>query len=293
MSRSEQKSSVWLKCISTSGGIRGIVIQATEVVSELASIHGLDSESAQGLGEAAIAGLLISSYCKAGERINLNLQGSKRYKQALVDAYPDGTLRGYVVPREGELVSQPDTGPWGSGLMSVLRTKTLEVNKQPYIGTVPLLTGHLAKDLAYYWAQSEQVPTACGMSVAVKDGRISSAGGFLVQAMPGASPEDVRMIDEQVSRLKELDVKFAGGFSPVHLLGEIFQSVPFVVLEESVLKLDCNCSAERVLRALALVGVDEIRAMMVEDHGASVRCDFCAKEYRLTESELGALLPTE
>ncbi len=289
MEQATQKSSIWLKCISTSGSIRGVVIHSTEIVRELTRQHSIAAENARGLGEAATAGLLLASYCKPGERINLNIQGSKRFKQALVDAHPEGTLRGYVVTQD-EFLPQKETGPWGTGFLSVLRTKELE-RKQPYIGTVPLLTGHLAKDFAFYWAQSEQVPTACGVSVAMKNGEVVAAGGFMVQAMPGATQEELKMIDDQVQRLTHLEAKFDENFEPVRFLSDIFENVPFIVLEEKPLKLECNCSWERVERALALVGVQELRSMMTEDQGASVRCDFCSKEYKLTVEQLEALIP--
>jgi redox-regulated HSP33 family molecular chaperone len=110
----------WIKCISTQGNIRGVAIQATDLVRELASLHGLHGAGAQGLGEALIAGILLGSYCKSGERVNLNVQGSGGFSQALVDAYPDGRVRGYVIQRQGgglaaRVASEgefPD-GPWG------------------------------------------------------------------------------------------------------------------------------------------------------------------------------------
>lgn len=113
----------------------------------------------------------------------------------------------------------------------------------------------------------------------------------MVQAMPGATAEDVRIIDEQIQRLTHLEAMFAEDFEPVRFLGEIFQNVPFLILEEKALRLECQCSWDRVERALALVGVKELRAMMTEDQGASVRCDFCGKEYKLTVEQLEALIP--
>jgi molecular chaperone Hsp33 len=240
-----------------------------------------------------VGAILIGSYCKAGERINLNIQGSKLYRQALVDAYPDGTVRGYLVERESEavhLVDGTEMGPWGSGMLSVLRTKS-EEGKQPYIGTVPLVTGHLAKDLTFYWYQSEQLPSAVGLVVNLeKNGQVSSAGAFLVQVLPGASPAEVAAIEHHIKDMESLAQRIASDGDPLHLLSQIFQDTSFVVLEEKPLEMRCQCSWERVNRALALIGASELEAMLAEDNEAKVRCDFCAKEYKMGAEDLKKLI---
>src|SRR5262249_31024480 len=146
-------------------------------------------------------------YCKPGERMNLKVQSDGWAKQAFVDAYPNGTIRGYLVPNPTAVVGKEDLtgeGPWGRGFLSVLRMKDVEV-AEPYIGTVPLVTGHLAKDLTYYWLQSEQVPSAVGIAVNLEDdGTLASAGGFMVQAMPGATQAEVREIEAQVHSMGNL-----------------------------------------------------------------------------------------
>ncbi|MFL5814674.1 MAG: Hsp33 family molecular chaperone HslO [Bdellovibrionia bacterium] len=288
-------SSRWLKCISTEGTIRGVAIQATELVRSMVEMHQLQGAGARALGEAVIGALLIASYCKDKERINLNIRGSKGIFQALVDAYPDGTVRGYIVeksielPDDGIVFEDPRQGPWGEGMLSVLRTKTQE-REQPYIGTVPLVTGHLAKDLTFYWMQSEQVPSSVGIAVEMKDDQVVAAGGFLVQAMPGASEKEVKLIDDHIHEMHSLAEQLATNSDPLVILSKIFQDTAFVLLEEKPLEFKCTCSWERVRKALTLVGTAELSAMLNEDHSASVRCDFCTKEYRADEDELKKLI---
>lgn len=278
----------WIKCISTQGNIRGVAIQATGLVQEMATMHELKGLAAQGLGEAVIGALLIASYVKASERVNLNIQGSGFIKQALVDAHPDGTVRGYVVERSS-ITDDEATGPWGSGLLSVLRTKHAE-REQPYIGTVPLVTGHLAKDLTYYWAQSEQIPSSVGIAVNVENGKVTAAGGFLIQALPGASSEEVRAIEQHIIDLQSLAAQLAADADPMHLLSKIFQSTAFILLEEKPLSFQCGCSWARVERALTLVGAVELQAMLDEDGKATVRCDFCTKEYKMNAEKLEQMI---
>ena len=286
----------WMKCISTQGNIRGVAIQATELVQMMVDRHQLKGQAIQGLGEAVMSALLLASYCKTGQRVNLNIQGSGIHKQALVDAHPDGTVRGYIIEQD-EAQVQPlgpeegrDIGPWGEGYLSVLRTRDGDDGGKPYIGTVPLLTGHLAKDLSFYWVQSEQIPSAVGLAVNLDGDRVSSAGGFLVQALPGANAAEVRILEHHISEIQSLAQSIATNSSPIHLLSQIFQSTAFVVVEEKPLRFQCNCSWERVQRALVLVGVKELEAILEEDKSAIVKCDFCSTEYRMGEDELRGLI---
>lgn len=305
----------WIKCLSSSGTIRGVSIRATDLVAELASLQELSPHGSKALGEALIGGLLIGSFCKPGERVNLNVQADGVAKQALVDAHPDGTVRGYVienpsyssevaVSQKAAVEKTPDAvqtfstpsgefvidlslsdqssaiGPWGTGLLSVLRTKDLE-KKQPYIGTVPLITGHLAKDLTFYWLQSEQVPSAVGFAVNLgDDGKITSAGGFMLQALPGASTEEIKEIEQQVQHLGNLAQEVAEDRDPMHLLSKIFQNTAFNILETTDLKWQCTCSWERIQRALYLIGAEELENILKEQGEAVLKCDFCCKEYR-------------
>ena len=296
MLRLDQKNDRWMKCISTRGNIRGVAIQATSLVQKMAELHQLKGPAIQGFGEAVIGALLIASYCKQGQRINLNIQGSGLFKQALIDAYPEGAVRGYVIqqqaPNEGGGVSEDEFGPWGEGFLSVLRSQDerSEKGNQPYIGTVPLLTGHLAKDLSFYWAQSEQVPSAVGLSVTMDGDRVESAGGFLVQALPGASPLEVRAIEQHIHEIQSLPELLRREPPLIHLLSQIFQNSPFMIVEEKNLSFRCDCSWERVQKALILIGPVELTSILVEEKVATVKCDFCGTEYNVDEPALEELI---
>ncbi len=274
----------WIKCISTHGNLRGVALQASDVVRDLTDRHGLKGMGSRGLGEAAVAALLVASSCRQGERVNLNIQGSGFFQQGLVDAYPEGIVRGYVVERPGAhseefLRIAGDLGPWGTGILSVLRTRLEEANR-PYIGTVPLVTGHLAKDMTFYWVQSEQIPSSVGIAINLdEDGRISSAGGFLIQALPGASIAEVKEVEVHIQEIQSLAERIAHEENPIHLLSQIFQSTAFMVVDERPLRFECNCSWTRVERALTLLSGSDLRAIIRDDGKASVRCDFCASEY--------------
>jgi molecular chaperone Hsp33 len=278
----------WTKCISSSGTIRGVAIQATEICKELSDIHKLSGNSAKALSEALMSGLMVGSFCKPGERVNLNIRGTGVVHQALVDAYPEGKVRGYVVPNTTTPIAD-GLGPWGEGLLSILRTKDLE-KQQPYIGTVPLVTGHLAKDLTFYWHQSEQVPSAVGLAVNLgEDGKIVSAGGFLIQALPGATDQEIDNIQNHVSHLSNLAKEIEEHRDPVRLLSQIFQDTTFLLLENKELHWECSCTREKVERALLLIGKEEI-TRLIDEGQAEVFCDFCAKDYTTKKERLQELL---
>lgn len=289
-------SDTWQKCISSSGTLRGVAIKCSGIARELSKLHGLTGENARAFSEALVSGFILSSYAKAGERMNLNIKGDGWVKQALVDGYSDGTIRGYLVPNEiqpstGVTFDFTNEGPWGKGLLSVLRKRDDQKGAEPYIGTVPLLTGHLAKDLTFYWAQSEQVPSAVGIAVNLDDeGNIASAGGFVVQAMPGATDAEIVEIENQVHSMSDLSKEISSDRDPIHILSQIFQNMGFLLLEKKELKTVCHCSWERVRRALVLIGPNELESMLEETGEAVVKCDFCETEYKADRAELMKLI---
>lgn len=292
----------WIKSIAKGGNVAATAIIATELVEDARIRHNLqrtgDPKSpseAKALGEALIAGLLLASNCKSGERISLSVKGDHYLKQTLVDANPNGTARGFVLARTDQSTNSfPDStdktkGPWQNGLLSVVRLKQNE--KEPYVGTVPTVTGHLAKDLTFYLLQSEQIPAAVGLAVSQdKTGKIDAAGGFLVQVVPGATRKEITRIEQNINKLQALAKEIAKNQDPTVLLGQIFDDMTFMILEEKPLRFECTCSKDRILRALNLLGPVELMDMMSKDHGAKVHCDFCSKLYDLSEKDLSDII---
>ena len=283
------KNDKWVKCLSNSGTIRAVAINATEVTQKLTERHQLSPAGSVAIAESLIAGLILSSYCKSGEKINLNIQGSGWAHQAIIDANADAEIRGYVLERPQEEVTlSRGTGPWGIGLLSVLRTKYDEA--KPYIGTVPLLTGRLAKDLTFYWLQSEQVNSAVGIDVFMEGDKVVHAEGFLIQAMPGATETDIQFIEDHLKKLHQFDSQSTLRESPTHLLSYLLENQAFSVLEEKPITLKCPCSLDRVKRSLLLVGDVELQSMIDENKNFTIDCDFCSEHYEFTPAMLKTLL---
>lgn len=300
------RDNVWVKCLSASGNIRGIAIEMTGLIQEQGKLHGLKGEALQLFGESIVAALMVASYCKRGERINLNIRGNGDYiRQAVIDADALGNFRGYVVPVENPLASRATKktsnkrvlkvaqlekesraiGLWGEGVLSILRTKEL-TGEEPYQGVVPLLTGYLPKDLTYYWYQSEQVPSAVGITVKVDKAKVLYARGFMVQAMPGAADSELKLIEKQIKDLPSIEEEGGRIEEPTFLMGQLFQDMMFTILEETPLSFTCKCSRERAERALALAGAAEMKAIIEEQGQAVVKCDFCLNEYKFSKKQL-------
>ncbi|MBI3542133.1 MAG: Hsp33 family molecular chaperone HslO [Deltaproteobacteria bacterium] len=279
----------WIKCISIGGTMVATAITAPDLIEDARKRHKLSSAETKGLGEALMASLLLASTCKAGERVSLSIKGDKFFRQAIADATPEGKVRGFVIAKELESDIDTSMGPWQNGLLSVVRLKLNE--KEPYVGTVPIVTGYLAKDLTFYLTQSEQIPSAVGLAVNLgKNRSVVSAGAFLVQVLPGASKKEIESLENNINQLEGLAARLAKDSDPTRLLAQIFSDAAFTILDERPLAFECTCSRDRVSGALKLLGKAEIEDMIAKDHGADVNCDFCGTCYSYSEGELAALL---
>ncbi len=278
----------WVKILGTGGTLKATALSAKNVVREASQRHKLSGEHAVALGEALVAALLLASRQRSGGRISISVKGDQILKQVVADGTAEGSVRGFLTCRDTAAAAVENRGPWGQGLLSVV---TLNPGKkEPYVGTIELTTGFLAKDLTVYLTQSEQIPSAVGLSVNVADnGEILSAGGFLLEVMPGAQDSDIAAIERNILEMETMASQLGRDPNPVLLLSQIFAEQPFTIMEEKGVNFLCTCSRNRVQRALTLLGPTELQDMIEKDHGASVHCDFCNDEYAFTEAELQAL----
>lgn len=279
----------WIKCIAISGNMKATTITAADLIEDARKRHKLGSTETRALGEALMGGLLLASTCKPGERVSLSLKGDKFLRQTIVDAVPSGSVRGFVISKDFEGDIDINQGPWQHGLLSVVRQKLNE--KEPYVGTVPIVTGYLAKDLTFYLTQSEQVPSSVGLAVNLNnDGSVKSAGAFLVQVLPGATSKEIKSVEDNINHLQSLAANIDRDSNPTHLLAQIFSDFSFTILEERPLHFECTCSKERVSNALRLLGQAELEDMIAKDKGAEVYCDFCGTSFNYDAKELSSLI---
>lgn len=282
-----------VRIITRSGTVRALACVTTQLVGEACRRHGTWPTASAALGRALTGGALFGALLKTGQRVALRFEGNGPLKKIIVEAESNGTVYGYVGVPEVDLPLKNGrldvAGALGhAGLLNV--TKDLRL-KEPYKGTVILYTSEIAEDLAYYLTSSEQVPSAVGLGVFVEtDGSIAAAGGFLIQALP---PHDEQVIDalmERIGKLPPLSDLLRGGATPEQLLDLLFAGIPCDTLEKRALAFHCSCSRDRIERGLVSLGRQELAALLQQEGGAEVTCEFCRESYRFSRAELEELL---
>ena len=180
-----------------------------------------------------------------------------------------------------------------NGYLSIIRD--MGKGTQPYIGQVEITTGEVAEDLTYYYAKSEQTPTAISLGVLVdRDLTPKAAGGFLIQMMPGWSPDDekfISIIEDKLSKIKPVSSLIADGYGASDIIRELFEDkIPYNILSETTPAYKCNCSRKRVESALISIGSKDLKSLMEDDKGTEVNCNFCDKTYKFSTQDIEVLL---
>jgi molecular chaperone Hsp33 len=284
----------WSKWITQPGQIRVVAIEGAILAHELIAQQGLQGPAQTGYAEAVVGSLLIASGHKSNESINMNAQGSGYYKQAIIDASPEGRVRGFLIEEKDKSMhtfgANGSAGPWGTGVLSILYTKNFE-GKYPYKGMVHIATGYLDEAINEYYRDSEQVTSMMGLDVRT-DGhsKVAAANGALIQAMGGASPEElaaIRSID--VSQMRKLAALAADFTAFEKEASRLLGGRPLQMVDTQNLVSFCNCSQERIERALLLSGEESVMEALGEDPWITVTCDFCRTEYKIASDRLKSI----
>lgn len=281
-----------LRAIAREANIRALACVSTGLVSEACKRHHASPTACAALGRALTGGALMAALLKEGQRVALKFEGNGPVGKIIVEAESSGHVRGYVSnpwveiePREGKLDVAGAVGK--SGTLLVIKDLGL---RDPYNGMVPLYSGEVAEDLAYYFTESEQIPSAVGLGVFVNnEGLVRAAGGFLLQSFP---PRNHRLIEKLVQKIEKMPTVteiLREGKGPSDILNIIFEGIPYDLLEEKEIAFKCNCSRERVEAALISLGMEELERLVVEEGGAQVKCEFCKALYEFDEKDLKAL----
>ena len=205
-----------------------------------------------------------------------------------------GNVRGYVQNPHVELMEKApgklDVGRAVGETGSLTVIKDLGM-KEPYVGTIGLLSGEIADDIAAYFVESEQIPTACALGVLVgTDQSVTSAGGYLIQLLPGAGEDIITKIEAGVARVGSVSHALEGGLDGEGLLRAVLSGFELEILETHPVEYRCYCSRERVTRALISMGRGELTSLIEEQGRAELTCQFCDKIYRYSKEELEDIL---
>lgn len=277
------------------GDVRVLGVISTELVNEAVKIHKTTPTASAALGRLLTAGTLMGSMLKdKKDKISLKMDGQGPAKGLVVTAYSDSSVKGYIgnpnvdIPLNDKGKLDVGGAIGKDGELLVIRDMGL---REPYVGRVPIYTGEVAEDIAYYYTVSEQVPSAVSLGVLVdKDLSIKSAGGFIIQMMPGA---DEMLADVIMYRLEEtpsITTLISEGKSIEEILEYIFADMDLKLLESSVPKYTCDCSREKVEKALISIGEKELNNIIEDNKTEDIRCQFCGRAYKFEPEDIKKLI---
>lgn len=286
-----------IRATAADGGIRIVGVVTTRLVEDARQRHQLSYVGTAALGRAMTAGLLLVSSMKRPEsKINLRIRGDGPLGGVLVDAGLDGTVRGYVDKPSVELppTEQGKLDVGGAigrnGYLYVVRDVGYGY---PYSSTVELVSGEIGEDLTYYLATSEQTPSALALGVFVDANGVEAAGGLLLQVMPKAARDEslISLLESRMGLLSDFTPKLRANQTLPDIFTSLVGDLDLEILPGSQeVRFHCPCSFDRMLGALKMLGVDELRDMIEKDNGAEATCHFCGEIYHATSEELYQLI---
>lgn len=282
-----------LRAVTRCGHFRAVAALTTGVVEDLRRLQGTSPVATAALGRAITGAFLLASEFKGRERVVLQILGDGPLEEIYAEATAEGTCRGYVRRPGVDLPAQDGKLPVGE---AVGQTGTLTVMKdlglrEPYRGVVPLTTGEIARDLAYYLLHSEQVPSAVALGVySDPDNTVTAAGGYLVQRLPRATDQEIDRVEENIRRMSLPTDLIRRGTSPKEILLDALQGFELKFLEEKPLRFHCPCSRDRVTGVLVALGPGELESLVRRDRQVEIKCEFCGRPYTFSPQQLRELL---
>lgn len=283
-----------VRAIAANGQVRAFAAYTKNTVETARQAHNTSPVVTAGLGRLLTAGAMMGSMMK-GDRdvLTIKAEGSGPVGHYLVTADSKGNVKGYAanpnVILPANAAGKLDVGgSLGVGLLTVIKDLGL---KEPYTGTCELVSGEIAEDLTYYFASSEQTPSSVGLGVLMtKDNTVNVAGGFIIQLMPDATEETISIIEEKISTIKSVTSMLENGLDPEGIINLILGGLDPEILDKMPVRFYCNCSKERVSKALIAIGRKELDNIIEANEPIEVKCHFCNKAYNFTVDELKKLV---
>ena len=277
--------------------IRAFAATTREMTEKARVAHNSSPVVTAALGRLLTAGAMMGITMKGDNDIlTLQVKGNGAMQGLTVTADSKGHVKGYPVeplvllpPRESDHKLDV-SGALGRGTLRVIKDLGL---KEPYVGEVDLVTSEIAEDLTYYFAQSEQTPSSVGLGVLMnKDNTVKEAGGFIIQLMPDVSDATIDRLEENLKSISSVTELLDEGKTPEDILGLLLDGLEMTVLEKVPTEFKCDCSPEKIEKALIATGRDELQSMIDEGKEIEMACSFCNKKYIVSVEELKRLLNT-
>lgn len=277
------------------GFVKVVAIRSTDIVSRAAQIHGTTANATAAFGRALTAASMMGNMQKVDDgSMTLQIRGGGPIGTITVVSDPAGNVRGCVtepkVPLVEKYAGKLDVGATvgTDGTLTVIRDLQM---KEPYIGSIPLVSGEIGDDVTAYFVQSEQIPTACALGVLVdRDQSVKVAGGYLVQLLPGAPDEVIDALEAGIQRAGAVTKMLEAGMTPEDILGQVCGTLGVVFMETVEVSYKCYCDRNRVESALISLGKKDLEEIAGEGKNFPVECQFCDTVYEFTPDDIKKLI---
>ena len=281
--------------MSMDGFVKVVAIRSTQMVKRGAEIHGTTPNATAAFGRALTAASMMGNMQKVDNgSMTLQIRGGGPIGTITCVADPVGNVRGYVtepkVPLVEKYPGKLDVGAvvGTDGTLTVIRDLQM---KEPYVGSIELVSGEIGDDVTAYFVQSEQTPTACALGVLVdRDCSVKVAGGYLIQLLPGAPDEVIDKLEAGIQRAGAVTRMLEAGMTPEDILGQVVGDLGVVFMETTEISYKCYCNRERVESALISLGKKEMEEIASEGKSFPVECQFCDAIYEFTPADIRELI---
>lgn len=286
-----------IKGMDKDSKLRVFFARTSQTVEEARRIHNTSATATAAFGRVLTIGAIMGSGFKNdNDLLTLKISGDGPIGNILVVSSNNGKVKGFVEHPSADFPSTEDGKLDVGSLVGKNGTLTAIMDlglKEPYIGQTSLVTGEIGDDIANFYLQSEQIPTAVGLGVLVeKDLSVKAAGGFLIQTLPGILDEDIIKIEESLAKARPLSTLIDEGFTPEQIMKEILSDFEMEITDKLELEYLCDCSREKVEKVLVSLGEKEITDIIKEDGKSEVKCHFCNICYQFSKEELEKILLT-
>lgn len=284
-----------IRCISSDGALMATAVDTTDIVNRAEQIHKTSAVCSAALGRLLTAASMMGNMLKSNDNsITLRLAGDGPAGSVIAVSNGNGDVRGYIqnsvveIPlnEKGKLDVAGAVGK--NGTLSVSKDLGL---KEPHNGQIEIVSGEIAEDITAYYALSEQIPTVCALGVLVDtDLSIKASGGFIIQLLPGADDKTIDTLEESIKGLPSVTEMLSNGLTPEDIIMKALNKFEMEVLYSQDISYKCNCSRQRVEKALISLGEKELNEIADEGKDNEIECHFCDKKYVFTPKDIRSLI---
>lgn len=283
-----------IRATAESASIRAFACTTRELVEKARQAHNTSPVMTAALGRTLSAAAMMGMNMKGeNDLLTVKIEGDGPGRGLTVTADSHGHVKGYaynptvLLPARSTDHKLDVSGAIGKGFLQVIMDIGM---KEPYVGQVDLISGEIAEDFTYYYAVSEQLPSSVGLGVLMnRDNTVAQAGGFIVQLMPGASEEVITKLEQRLTVMNSVTSFLEGGKTPEEMLDFLLGDMGLEIVEKVPCEFHCNCSQDRVAKALISIGETELKAMIDDGEPIEVNCHFCNTKYRFDTADLREL----